>query len=120
MAPAEQEMKMASFLYVFRGSGMASMSPQELQKQMERWANWIQQLTKSGNFKAGDPLEPKGKVVKGRKKLVTDGPYTESKGLVGGYLLVSAANLDEAVELSRGCPIFETDGSVEVRPIAQM
>jgi hypothetical protein len=113
-------MKMANFLYVFRGSGMANLSPQELQKQMERWKTWIEQLTKSGNFKAGDPLEPGGKVVKGRKKVVTDGPYAESKDLVGGYLLVSAASLDEAVELSRGCPIFETDGIVEVRPIAQM
>jgi hypothetical protein len=113
-------MDMANFLYVFRGDGMGRLSPQEMQKQMDRWRTWIEQLTKSGNFKAGEPLERNGKVVTGRKKLVTDGPYAESKDLVGGYLLVSAANLDEAVELSRGCPIFETDGSVEVRPIAQM
>jgi len=111
---------MANFLYVFRGDGMARLSPQEMQKQMDRWRTWIEQLTKSGNFKAGEPLERTGKVVRGSKKLVTDGPYAESKDLVGGYLLVSAANLDEAVELSRGCPVFETDGSVEVRPIAQM
>ena len=113
-------MAMANFLYVFRGDGMSRLSPQEMQKQMDRWRSWIEQLTKSGNFKAGEPLERNGKVVNGRKRLVTDGPYAESKDLVGGYLLVTAANLDEAVELSRGCPIFETDGSVEVRPIAQM
>jgi hypothetical protein len=111
---------MANFLYVFRGGMDPSVSPQEMQKQMERWAAWIQQLTKSGNFKAADPLEREGKVIQGRKKVVTDGPFAEAKDLVGGYLLLSAASLDQAVELSRGCPIFEYDGSVEVRPIRQM
>ena len=112
---------MPNFLYVFRG-GMSSrtFSPKEMQESMQKWGAWIQQLTKSGNFKAGDPLEKGGKVVRGSKKVVTDGPYAEAKDVVGGYLLVSAANLDEAVELSRGCPIFDNDGSVEVRQIQQM
>ena len=111
---------MASFLYVFRGGANVGASPQQMQEHMQKWAAWIQQLSKTGNFKAGDPLEAEGKVIRGRKKVVTDGPYAEAKDLVGGYLLLSAKNLDEAVELSRGCPIFDSDGSVEVRPIRQM
>jgi len=114
---------MASFLYVFRGnrSGMTpTASPQEMQQLMQKWRNWIEQLTRSGNFKAGEPLEPTGKVIRGRTKIVTDGPYAEAKDVVGGYLLIDARSLDEAVELSRGCPVFENDGSVEVRPIQQM
>ena len=51
---------------------------------------------------------------------MTDGPYTESKDLVGGYLYVSADSLDHATELARGCPILERDGTVEVRPIMKM
>jgi hypothetical protein len=51
---------------------------------------------------------------------VTDGPFAESKDIVGGYTLVQARDLDEAVELSKGCPIFEGEGVVEVRPIMQM
>jgi len=112
---------MADFLYVFRGgTNWTSFSPKQMQESMQKWAAWIQQLTKSGNFKAGDPLESGGKVIKGTRKMMTDGPYAETKDVVGGYLLVSARNLDEAVELSRGCPIFENDGSVEVRQIRQM
>ena len=111
---------MANFLYVFRGGMAVDASPQQMQEHMQKWADWIQHLSKTGNFKAGEPLEAEGKVIKGRKKVVTDGPYAEAKDLVGGYLLVSAKNLDEAVELSRGCPIFDSDGSVEVRPIRQM
>ena len=111
---------MANFLYVFRGGMGVGTSPQQMQEQMQKWGAWIQQLSKTGNFKAGEPLEAEGKVIKGRKKVVTDGPYAEAKDLVGGYLLISAKNLDEAVELSRGCPIFDSEGSVEVRPIRQM
>ena len=111
---------MANFLYVFRGGVNVGASPQQMQEHMQKWAAWIQQLSKTGNFKAGDPLEAEGKVIRGRKKVVTDGPYAEAKDLVGGYLLISAKNLDEAVELSRGCPIFDSEGSVEVRPIRQM
>jgi hypothetical protein len=113
-------MNMANFLYVFRGGMAVDASPQQMQERLQKWGAWIQQLSKTGNFKAAEPLEAEGKVIKGRKKVVTDGPYAEAKDLVGGYLLLSAKNLDEAVELSRGCPIFDSDGSVEVRPIREM
>jgi len=109
---------MPNFLYIFRGAGMNKQSPQEMQQQMQKWGAWIQQLQKDGHFKAGEPLETGGKVVQGKRKAVTDGPYAEAKDLVGGFLLIEARNLDEATELSRGCPGLDVDGSGEVRPIA--
>jgi hypothetical protein len=87
---------------------------------MQRWRTWIEQLTKSGKYKGGFPLEAGGKIVSGANKLITDGPFPESKEVVGGYLLVSAKDLAEAVELSKGCPTFAEGGTVEVRPIADM
>ena len=112
---------MADFLYIFRGGMDPGLSPQQMQEQMQKWGAWVQALTKSGAFKAGDPLEQGGKVLKGKKKVVTDGPFAEAKDLVGGYLLVSAKDLNEATELARGCPIFEYDsGTVEVRQIHEM
>jgi hypothetical protein len=115
-------MTMNNYLYIFRGgqAGMTSASPSELQANMQKWNAWMQELTKSGNFKAGEPLEASGKTLSGKKRTVTDGPFAEAKDLVGGYLVVTAKNLDHAVELARGCPIFESDGSVEVRQIRQM
>jgi hypothetical protein len=111
---------MPNFLYVFRGGsmGLQKLSPQEMQQQMQKWGAWIQDLTKKGHFKGGDPLEQGGKTVRGRKKAITDGPYAEAKDLVGGYLLVEARDLDEATRLSLDCPGLEVDGTVEVRPIA--
>jgi hypothetical protein len=55
--------------------------------------------------------------VKGKQKIITDGPFAEAKELVGGYTLIEARDLEQAVELSKGCPILEVDGAVEVRPV---
>jgi hypothetical protein len=58
--------------------------------------------------------------VKGKQKTVLDGPFAETKDIVGGYTLIEARDLDQAVELSKGCPIFEVDGGVEVRPVMKL
>lgn len=113
---------MTDYLFLFRGgdAAMAKMSPEELQKNMGKWISWIEDLSKKGIFKSGEPLDQKGKVIRGRKQVVTDGPYAESKDLVGGYLIVQAASLAKASDIARGCPIFENNGSVEIREIRQL
>ena len=82
-----------------------------------KWRDWIQALSQQGTFTAGQPLQNEGQVVAGRAKVITDGPFAEGKEIVGGYLIVRASDLPEAVEMSKGCPIFEYGGSVEVRAI---
>ena len=57
------------------------------------------------------------RVVRGKKKLVTDGPYVEAKDLVLGFIVIEARDLAHAVALSTGCPMLEGGGSVEVRPV---
>src|SRR6266481_4753996 len=116
-AGRQKEQAMADFLYVFRGGGYQQLSPEQMQKHMQAWGTWIGELSNRGQFKGGDPLEPAGKQVKGKKKIVVDGPFAEAKDLIGGYLLVTADSLDAAVELARGCPSLDLDGTVEVRPI---
>ena len=75
-------------------------------------------LEAKGHLKEpGQPLNPDGKVVRGKKRMVTDGPYIEAKELVLGFIIVRARDLEQAVELSTGCPMLEGGGSVEVRPI---
>jgi hypothetical protein len=111
---------MGEFVYIYRGGQRAS-SPAEGEKVMQKWVAWMEELGKNGHIKdRGQPLEDTGKVVRGKQKTVTDGPYTESKDLVGGYTLVEAKDLAQAAELSKGCPIFDTDGLVEVRPVMEM
>src|SRR5438445_5595177 len=114
---------MSNFMYRFRGNQGAhrSMSPEQMQQTMKKWMGWIDTLKKNGHVKAlGERLDPTGKVVRGKVKNVTDGPYIEVKDAVGGYMLVEATDIDQAVELSKDCPILEVDGTVEIRPIVSM
>jgi hypothetical protein len=111
---------MSEFTYLFRGRDTTA-SPEQMQKTMEKWVGWFKDLSAKGHLKdPGNPLEHTGKVVKGKQKMVTDGPYAEAKDVVGGYIVVEAKDLDHAVELSKGCPILEAGGSVEVRPIQKL
>jgi hypothetical protein len=111
---------MSEFTYLFRGRE-TSASPEQMQKTMEKWVIWFKELGANGHIKdPGHPLEPTGKVVKGKHKIVNDGPYAEAKDVVGGFIVIEAKDLDHAVELSKGCPILEVGGSVEVRPVQKL
>jgi hypothetical protein len=111
---------MSEFVYLYRG-GRRPESPAEGEQVMQQWATWLQDLAAKGHIKdQGQPLEPAGKVVRGKQRTITDGPYPESKDVVGGYTLIEATDLAQAAELAGGCPIFERDGLVEVRPVMKM
>ncbi len=112
---------MSKFMFIFRGGGIVVQPPPppaEIGAHLAKWTAWVDALAKAGHTEAHlPPLENGGKAVRGRSKTLTDGPYAEAKDLVSGILVVSAASLDAAAELARGCPIYEYDGSVEVRPL---
>ena len=108
---------MSEFTYLFRG-GAAPGSPELTQRRMEKWVAWMKDLGQKGVIRdPGHPLEGAGKLVKGPQKTVTDGPYAETKDIVGGYMVIEAKDLDHAVEIATGCPIYEVGGLVEIRPI---
>ncbi len=111
---------MSEFVFLYRG-GEPGSSPERAQQMMQKWMAWLKQLAEKGHIKdQGQPLERTGKLVKGKQKTVTDGPFAEAKDIVGGYTLIEARDLEQAVELSKGCPIFESEGAVEVRPVMKM
>lgn len=111
---------MSEFLFLFRGSERLARSPEETQKSMQKWVAWFRELNEKGVVKdPGNPLDASGRVVRGHSKDVHDGPYAEAKDLINGYVLIEAPTIDQAVELSKSCPILEDGGSVEVRPISK-
>jgi hypothetical protein len=115
---------MAKFLCLFRSKVAADAkppSPEEMQRSMKAWMNWMEDLKRKGHLVSpGETLDGTGKVVRGKAKAVTDGPYAEAKDTIGGYLLLEAGDLAQAAELAKGCPILESDGLVEVRPLMSM
>jgi hypothetical protein len=115
---------MSKFVYLFRSDDSrvqgALGTPERARQSMQAWLAWIRELEASGHLDdPGQPLAREGKVVRGEKQLVTDGPYIEAKDMVLGFIVVDASDLAQAVELSRRCPILAGGGSVEVRPIGQ-
>ncbi len=113
---------MKEFMYLFRGGDArrAEQSPEEAQQHMAKWGQWMHQLAQDGVLKAGQPLQTDGKVVEKAGEIVTDGPFAEGKEVVGGFLIVKAETIEGAVEISKGCPIFEHGGTTEVREILEM
>jgi hypothetical protein len=111
---------MEKFMLIFQGGLKSNSSPEEMQANMNKWFAWIEKLSNEGKYAGGEALLPGGKLVKGKNKTVTDGPYTEGKEIVGGYFIINANNFDEAVEIAKGCPDFEYDSSVQVRQVMKI
>jgi hypothetical protein len=112
---------MEKFMLIFHGGGMEGLSPEEMQVQMGKWFAWIENLNKKQQYVSGEPLLPGGKLVSGKAgKSVTDGPYTEGKEVVGGFFIIKAKDLDEAVAISKDSPDFDFGGSVQVRQVMKM
>jgi len=111
---------MNEFVFLYRG-GEPGRSPERAQQMMQKWMAWFKELAEKGHIKdRGQPLERTGKLVNGKRKAVTDGPFAESKDVIGGYTLIVAKDIDQAAELSKGCPILEVEGQVEVRPVMKL
>jgi hypothetical protein len=111
---------MSEFVFLYRG-GERPASPEQGQQVMQKWMAWFKDLAEKGHIlDRGQPLEPTGKVVRGKQKTVTDGPYAEAKDVIGGYTLIKADDVAQAAEISKGCPLLEVGGLVEVRPVMKM
>jgi hypothetical protein len=114
---------MSEYVYLFRTTEAERNermgTPERAQQSMQAWLGWMRELEAKGHVKnPGQPLEVGGKVVRAKKQVV-DGPFVEAKDLVAGFMVVTARDLAEAVELAHGCPILGGAGSVEVRPVVE-
>ena len=111
---------MAQFLLLLRHPQLNSsdFSPAVFEEVVAHMQAWREQLCSSttvrsiGRLKSGE-----GKVVRTADGLVTDGPYSETKEILGGFFLIEVETEAAAVEIAQGCPILSFGGSVEVRPL---
>jgi hypothetical protein len=113
---------MSDFVLLFRTNFAEQRehmgTPEAAQKSMASWLDWVRTLEAGGHLKdPGQPLDMGGTVLKGKKRVVTDGPFTEAKDVVAGFMVISARDLAHAQELARGCPMLEGEGTVEIRPV---
>ena len=106
------------YMLIFRGTDWyKGLSPEQMQQVADKWMAWFNGLKDAGTAVAGNPLEREGKIV-GKNRVVSDGPFAESKETIGGYFLLKVASMDAAVSIAQQCPGLPYGIRVEVRPIA--
>jgi hypothetical protein len=119
MTPTNMERPMAKFLFLYRvSSGVAeTMPPAERERMMQKWRDWLGEGRQQGwLLDPGDKLKAERRIVNSAK-VVTDGPFAESKEVIGGFSIVQAETVDAAAELAKSCPALLVGGMVEVGPL---
>lgn len=101
-----------------------ALTPEEQKAQMDSCAPHIQQLMEKKRIIAGAPLHPTSTATTVRyrdgKQLLIDGPFAETREQLGGYTIIEADNLDEAIDAARGFIGTQSLASIEVRPIVDL
>ena len=112
---------MQEYMLILRHEdGQKVASPEQIQIWMKQTMDWIGGIAAQNKFSGGNGLPfDEAKVVQSNK-IVTNGPFGEIKETIGGYVIVKADSVDEAVEFAKACPILQGEGNtVEVRKIAK-
>ena len=110
---------MKSYMMLFMGTNYSelNLSPEQIQAQMGKWFAWGDKMAKAEQLVGGQALQAEATRISGKDRTVTDGPYGESKELVGGYYVVKANSIDEVRVIAQDYPDYEFDGTVEIREI---
>lgn len=112
---------MKKFLVLPReqGDAFGELSPEDMQGIIQRYSAWTQRLAQAGRLEMGEKLaDGEGRVLRGSapSTTVTDGPFSESKEVIGGLWLLNAHDYDECLHLVSDCPHLEY-GSLEIRAV---
>ena len=111
---------MQYLLLIYAAEADRPKDPAVLNQMLPAYREFTEAIIKSGNFKAGDALQPVATAttvrVREGKTMTTDGPFAETREQLGGYYLIDAKNLDEAIAIAARVPSAKF-GSIEVRPI---
>ena len=95
-------------------------SPEQIQQWMKQTMDWIGGIAAQNKFSGGNGLPFENSKVVWHNNIVTNGPFGDIKETIGGFIIVKADSVDEAVEFAKGCPVLQGEGnSVEVRKISK-
>lgn len=110
---------MSQYMLLIRGDDSPELSPAEMQSIVQEYVAWAGRLRTENQLVDANELAAGGKIVRGTGSAsrVTDGPFTESKEVVGGYFLIQAESEEEATRIAAACPGLRRGGAVEVRTI---
>jgi hypothetical protein len=115
---------MEEYILIFRHEdGKKVASPEQIQVWMKQTMDWIGSIAAQNKFISGTGLpfdDARVLTTKNSNKIVTNGPFGDVKETIGGFVVVKADSVEEAVDFAKGCPVLQGEGnSVEVRKIAK-
>lgn len=112
---------MKEFMMIFIGADYEELglSPEELQNRMGKWFAWGDKMKNQGILRGGEALFPVAKRISGPDRIASDGPFVESKELVGGYYTIAVDSVEEAMKVAQDYPDYDLDGAVEIREIVK-
>ena len=107
------------YLLMFSGSEWYNqLSSAEIQKLIEQSKAWFERLAAAGKAKGGQALARDGATVSGKTgRVISDGPFAESKEAIGGYMILEAASLEEAIAVAKENPAVRGGTTIEIRPL---
>ena len=105
----------SEYLVISRGKWDETASPQEIQGAIDEFYTWLDCMVHEGKMRTGQRLSHEGKTV-ARNNVVTDGPFGETKEVIGGYWYILAGSLEEAAEIAQGNPCLRCGLFYEIRP----
>src|SRR5260370_24913516 len=106
----------AEYLVISRGQWDKTLSRDEIQNVIDQFYTWYDRLVNEEKIKPGQRLTSEGKTIVSQN-LITDGPFGESKEVIGGYWVILASDLDEAAQIAKGNPCLDCGLFLEIRPI---
>ena len=110
-----EQVSPSEYLVISRGQWDKDVSREEIQNAIDQFYVWLGRLVDEGKMKTGQRLASMGKTVS--KNIVTDGPYGETKEVIGGYWFILAGSLEEAAEIAARNPCLKCGLFYEIRPI---
>ena len=113
---------MAQYILLLAGGDFKRDTQEEMRAITERYMAWRKKITDAGKVTGGAPLADEGKILSGSGAAfrVVDGPFAETKEVIGGYYFFEAPNLEAAAEFARDCPHLDYGGTIELREVIQM
>lgn len=110
---------MKDFMMLFIGSDYVTigLSPEQMQERMGKWFAWNEKMRAQGVVKHGEALHSHGRRISGENRTITDGPFAESKELIGGYYIIQAEDYEGAQKIAEDYPDYDLGGTVEIREV---
>ncbi len=103
------------FLVISRGQWDKDLPPERIQKAIDEFYTWLERLIEEGKMKTGQRLSDQGATVS-KRGITTDGPFGETKEVIGGYWFILAKNLEEAAAIAAQNPCMQCGLFYEIRP----